>query len=455
MIYIGLIGHSHIQRLHRHWHHTEHMRTVGLPRHTHLLQYMHTDPSDPTHYRHITINHPYMTTILISWGDNDIDQPGETISNGITYDIIRSLISLLLHFIHNNVTAFIIPPLPRPTPSLTTPQLYRTAALNITHTLARHINDLRIPYTPLINLPALTIAEDGVHPTFHSYEALRTTIITHIHTQYHGMQLLGINHPRTTTPLLPTPPNITPSETIYLPTLPTYINHRSRQNTTTTTSITTTTTFASCTTTATTSGITQTSALALPPPIRNNPSHIHPIQIRRTQLSQQHSPIYTTATNTPLTTPCIPSEASTLAPLPQIHRSVHIRRYRRHRVNPPYTTLSTIHEDNTEDSADTLYALPPPLRDPEPSHRRHRTTRSHTPSNASQASHNNSSITTPHSLHNTTLHTTATASSQTCPITTLHTSLTTTNTVTVTNTTPRRNTCTFISRGLLSSVTKR
>ena len=116
MIYLGLIGHSHIRRLLRHWHPTASMRTIGLPGHTHLLQYMHINPSDATHYRHITNNHPHMTAILIAWGDNDIDQPGETISNGITYDIVRSLISLLLFFIHSNISVFIIPPLPRPTP---------------------------------------------------------------------------------------------------------------------------------------------------------------------------------------------------------------------------------------------------------------------------------------------------------------------------------------------------
>ena len=136
---------------------------------------MYTDTNDETHYTNLSENHPHMNAILMSWGDNDIDQPGETVNNRITYDIVRSLITLSLFFLQYHIAVFILPPLPRTTPSLTTHQLYTTAAINITHSLFRHISDLRIPYTPMISLPSLSLAEDGVHFTTHSYHILRTT----------------------------------------------------------------------------------------------------------------------------------------------------------------------------------------------------------------------------------------------------------------------------------------
>ena len=109
---------------------------------------MHINPTDGTHYQYIMVNHPHINAILIAWGDNDIDQPGQTINSRITYDIVRSLISLLLFFIHHNVAVFIVPPLPRTTPSLTYHPSYTNATIHITSSLARHIAELRIPYSP-------------------------------------------------------------------------------------------------------------------------------------------------------------------------------------------------------------------------------------------------------------------------------------------------------------------
>ena len=165
MIYLGLLGHSHSRRLLRHWHPDDNFWPMGLPGHTHILQYMHNDITDETHYTHITTNHPHLGAILITWGDNDIDQPGDTINDRVTLDIVRSLISLLLFFVHHNIAVFIIPPLTRSIPSLTTSQHYRTAATYITHALVRYITDLKLPYTPLISLPSLSMADDGIHLT--------------------------------------------------------------------------------------------------------------------------------------------------------------------------------------------------------------------------------------------------------------------------------------------------
>ena len=95
MIYLGLLGHSHVQRLLRHWHRTDTYTPIGQRGHTHNLAYIHINPTDGTHYQYIMVNHPHINAILIAWGDNDIDQPGQTINSGITYNIVRSLISLL------------------------------------------------------------------------------------------------------------------------------------------------------------------------------------------------------------------------------------------------------------------------------------------------------------------------------------------------------------------------
>ena len=76
------------------------------------------------------------------------------------------------------------------------------------------------------------MADDGVHLTSDSYETLRTAIISHMNTQHHYMHQQGVSQLRSNTPLLRTP-NMTPSEIIYLPTLPTYVNHRTTASTTT------------------------------------------------------------------------------------------------------------------------------------------------------------------------------------------------------------------------------
>ena len=100
MIYLGLLGHSHIRRLLRHWHPNDNIWPIGLPGHTHLLQYMHNDITDDSHYTHIISNHPHLGAILIAWGDNEMDQPGDTIKNGITYDIVHSLTYRITSFFY-------------------------------------------------------------------------------------------------------------------------------------------------------------------------------------------------------------------------------------------------------------------------------------------------------------------------------------------------------------------
>ena len=192
MWYIGILGHSHARKLHRYWYRTTNITPIGLPGHKHILAYMHTPPTQETHYSHITVKHPHINTILISWGDNDIDQPGETIKLGITRDIVQSLIYLILFFAQQNIPVFIIPPLPRKTPSLTTHVNYTAAAMYITHWLARYINDLRIPYSPIISLPSLAMSRDGIHPTFQAYENLRTTIIRHMQLEQQSLRQRGI-----------------------------------------------------------------------------------------------------------------------------------------------------------------------------------------------------------------------------------------------------------------------
>ena len=267
MFYLGFLGHSHIRRLHRHWHPTDTMRVIWLPGHSRLLQYMHIPPTDAAHYSLITTNHPHMTVILISWGDNDFDQPGDTISSGITYDIARSLISLLLYFIYQNITVFILPPLPRTTPSLTTHPRYTSAAMYISQSLARQIADLRIPYSPLISPPSLAMSVDGIHFTTQAYENLRLAIIRHISTQRQHLQSQGITVLRSSTPLLPTP-NTPPDVIIYLPSLPNYVNHRDNRVTFTTSAIATTTTTPTTsisTPLSSPSTYSGTSTLSLPP----------------------------------------------------------------------------------------------------------------------------------------------------------------------------------------------
>ena len=405
MIYLGILGHSHARRLLRHWHISESYTPSGLPGHTHILAYMHINPSDDTHYSHIPINNPHINAILMTWGDNDIDQPGDTISTGITYDIVRSLIALLLFFNSRNVPVFIIPPLPRSTPSLTSHPHYTTAVIYINRSLARHITDLRIPYSPLISPPSLTMSPDGIHPSTQAYEKLRQTSITHINTQLHSLRLQGITQLRSTTPLLPTP-NITPSAVIYLPTLPTYIS-RAR-----TTTVVTSAAIAAAPTVATPS----TSSV-----------------VRRTRAMP---------TNSPLTSPYVTAGTSALTS------------HKRRRLITSLTTLPTIHEIVTPaltqspitstrtcplDSFSTSLALPPPVRDPEPPspiiiHPRRRGSSTIGQLISSVSGRTTTHVDTPHtSMSSQTAH----ASTSTRQITTSHRS------------------CLFIARGRLSSISKR
>ena len=79
----------------------------------------------------------------------------------------------------------------------------------------------------MIPLPSLAMSVDGIHPTTQAYDRLRQNIISHINTQLQSLRQLGHTQLRSTTPLLPTP-NVTPSNIIYLPTLPNYVDHRNR-----------------------------------------------------------------------------------------------------------------------------------------------------------------------------------------------------------------------------------
>ena len=154
-INLGLLGHSHTRYLHRHSVHPN-IHTTLLPGHSFILPTFYTSPTDITHYINIPHAHPHLDAILISWGDNEIDQPGHTISNGIANAIIDSLTELLLFFTQNNIPTFILPPLPCPIPTFAQTHDYNTARHFIRPRLQNTIANLHFNYEPLITLPDLT-----------------------------------------------------------------------------------------------------------------------------------------------------------------------------------------------------------------------------------------------------------------------------------------------------------
>ena len=94
-INLGLLGHSHTTHSHRHPLHP-YIHTILLPGQSFMLPTLHIPPTEPTHYTHIPHEHPHLDAILISWRDNEIDQPGPIISNGIANTIILALMEITL-----------------------------------------------------------------------------------------------------------------------------------------------------------------------------------------------------------------------------------------------------------------------------------------------------------------------------------------------------------------------